>query len=652
MRGHVILVFILLSMLSWLPAQPAWSQAPTGGILPGGAALGESQAIEKHRWHIFGRVTTPRGDPVGDARVIIDVGTGPGSMKMLETNFRGEFRTDYSLDARLYKSLSVEVSVNKPGFKAAKEFVDFGASDKTWGIDVVLGEKQEDPDQLSLAALVGSVAPTFRSALVADPGIGRGRSDAMRGAEELLDRHDSIKAVRSLNKVVDRSPECLECRALLGLTLLDAGSWAGATRQFAEAARLKPGHGNEAQRADLLLVLGVLEAWRHEDKKAAGFFVEALKVQPTNPLVLQELGRSLVLQQNWQAADEYLEKAIKQGASPAAHLLRARALLERGEPEEAEVEMKQFLGDKDIRTFPVPTRMLYAEVQERVKVKAYGRVKDVVSQPLSDLYRAVPELKGLAPAPDQAQLPMILQKMGESVGAYFRDFPNTTSLEKIRQEKLLHGGKVKDTFQQNFQYLLLAKPDGTGMGVEEYRTDMSGVRAAPEGLGSGFMLTSGFVSASLYLHPDYQSGSAFRYLGRQVMNGHDTHVVAFAQRPELAELRGRFSADGHSVPILLQGVVWVDAGSFQIVRLRTDLLKPPPKARLEKESTEIDFEQVHFKGSPLAMWLPHEVAVTVEWKGRAFRNMHDYSDFRLFNVDATEKRKATQPAPETPASPE
>jgi hypothetical protein len=36
------------------------------------------------------------------------------------------------------------------------------------------------------------------------------------------------------------------------------------------------------------------------------------------------------------------------------------------------------------------------------------------------------------------------------------------------------------------------------------------------------------------------------------------------------------------------------------------------------------------------------VEVTVDWKGRVLRNQHRYSDFKLFNVEAKEERKALQ----------
>lgn len=156
------------------------------------------------------------------------------------------------------------------------------------------------------------------------------------------------------------------------------------------------------------------------------------------------------------------------------------------------------------------------------------------------------------------------------------------------------------------------------------------------------MLTQGFASAAQFLLPAYQPEGIFVYLGRQRVEGHETHVVAFAQRPEIARLLIGFRAGGTYFRALSQGVIWVDCETHQIIRLRTDLLSPLLNARLQRETTEIHYTEVHFPGFPSSYWLPREVVVTVDWQGKLRRNRHNYSDFRLFNVRS---RIMTSPVP-------
>ena len=218
--------------------------------------------------------------------------------------------------------------------------------------------------------------------------------------------------------------------------------------------------------------------------------------------------------------------------------------------------------------------------------------------------------------------------------------PNTSSREEIREEILDRKGKVRDTIEEKYLYLMLIRPEELPGGTRELRTRDEFLNAKDAALKKGFMITSGFTGTPLNFHTSHQPGAHYRLLGRQVVDGRPTVVVAFAQRPETAKRVGRFVVDGKSVPVLIQGVAWFDSERYNILRMRTDLLVSPPNSRLKRQTTEIQFGEVTFKELPATLWLPREVTVTVEWKGRMYRNFHRYSDFRLFNVVTEERRRA------------
>jgi hypothetical protein len=222
-------------------------------------------------------------------------------------------------------------------------------------------------------------------------------------------------------------------------------------------------------------------------------------------------------------------------------------------------------------------------------------------------------------------------------------------VEQVHQEKLQRRGKIAGSQDQEFNYLWLMEPDPTGPGITEYRADKSGGTATQKGLDDGFMLTSGFTSAALYFHPLYRGEAQFRYLGRQKSGGREYYVVAFAQYPGKARVAGAFRVNGAPKSTYFQGLAWIDAGNYEIVRLRQDLLAPLPEIRLERQTTEIDFGAVRFKKFPEEFWLPQRVSVAVDWSGKRLRNEHRYSKFELFNVSATENEKQRRTAA-TPAS--
>ena len=639
--------FLSLLLAGSVLCLPRPAAAQRGGGLE--AAMGDHRpdmptvAMEYNqrlKWTVFGQVLTLDGKPVRGAKVLVDVGGGGQGRRTLDTNLQGEFRTEYTLDTKLYKTLTVEAVASKAGYLGAREMERFAVDQGTTGIFLVLREETADPDALPLATLVANLAPRLREA-----GSGGGvpnsvRKDYLRGIEQFLDKHNPVKAVQPLTKAVEREPGCVECRTLLSLAQLQAGSWVGATRQLAAAIKIGTPEKPGTAKPEPFLILGVMETWRRETDRAVGFLRRGLEVQPKDPLVLQELGRALILRQEWGAAAESLGEAISLRALPEARLLRARALLETGDREEAEEELNACLGGGKPKDLPERNRLVYTQLRERLELMSYGEVKSVVKQSVEELIQILPELKGLEPAQNQDGLAQLVERVGQGVEAYFKNFPNTVSLEEIHAEILSRDGKAKESSDEKANYLLLAVPAKWGLGLDEYRTAMGVAGTAAPAPKSNAMRTAGFACAPLVFHPAYQAGSSFRYLGEQVIDGRKTHVLAFAQEPEKAIPLSRFTVGRISQAVLMQGIAWVDPNDYRILRIRRDLLRPPPKSRLERLTTEIQFSEVHFKEVASALWLPREVVVHVQWKGKVFRNRHRYSDFRFFNVEAEEKRKA------------
>jgi len=614
----------------------AWAQVPGAAI----GDLGKSmRTYEMITWVVFGRATNTKGDPLGGVTVRLDVGAGMDTVRALKTNLQGEFQTEFKLNADQSPTLSVKVVASKSGYATAHETVQFRPTDKTSGINIVLRELIENPDQLSMATLVGTLAPRLRQDAAKGSGAeaARKEKDFARGCEELIDRRNAVRAVPLLSAGVQGAPSCVECRLLLTLASLEAGGWTNASQQLEEATKL-----NDAatlKRPEPALIAGVLEEWRGENRTSAGFYKKALEIDPSNVLALQEMGRVLLAQKNWEAADQYLERAIRAGASDEAPLLRVRALLEEGDNVEAGREMDHYTASHGLKSLPPEARTLHVQVRDRLSLERYAKVKSVLTESPQDIMKAMPELKGMRLASNQDELEDVLKNVGEGVESFFKNFPNTVSLEQVHQERLGKDGKVARALDQDFQYLLLAQSDKWDVGIDEHRATVQGESAGLGGLHEGLMLTAGFASVSLFFHPTYQHAAGFRYLGRQSLDGKDLYVIAFAQNPRTPGTTERFTTHEGSALILVQGLAWIDPSNFQILRLRTDLLAPQSKLRLQRQTTEIHFKEVSFKEVATAFWLPQEVSVTVDWKGRVYRNWHRYSDYKLFNVETKEVRK-------------
>jgi hypothetical protein len=276
------------------------------------------------------------------------------------------------------------------------------------------------------------------------------------------------------------------------------------------------------------------------------------------------------------------------------------------------------------------------KTQAEQELAIYAKARTVVDMTVEELLRDYPKECGDLEFDDsQAELNLLLKKTGECVEALIRDIPNTGSKEQVRRERLRNNGSVDAASTQNYNYLVL--PSNTGL-WDEIRTDDKG-RPLPDAsmTGSSF-LTSGHASAAIFFHPQYQESSRFRVLGRQRAEP-NACVIAFAQKPENGRPAGRFESQLmlKSALIMYQGLAWIDPGTHQILRMRTDLLAPRRDVLLARQTTEIWYHEVRFTDIPRVFWLPREVLVTIDWNGQIYRNRHRYSDYVVFSVESRDK---------------
>ena len=314
--------------------------------------------------------------------------------------------------------------------------------------------------------------------------------------------------------------------------------------------------------------------------------------------------------------------------------------------------------------------------QSETDTQAYKGVRSYVDLTPDELKAKIPDLQSLDFAIDkekaQDELRVVLGHVGYNVQQFFQKIPDIVSREDIEMECRWSDGTVERARPQTFSYLAISQSTQGALGLREYRTDATGKPVEPTGLREGVAVTRGFASTAILFYPAIRSDSSFRYLGRQKLDGRETDVIAFAQRPGWAQAAIRANVGGHSVQLLVQGLAWVDPTSYQIIRLRTDLLAPRPEVGLASETTEINYQEVRFpEMTGISLWLPQEVTVVVERKIRekaankvvsaelpgrdtmmarqsgsvpasatgnaletvlTYRNTHHYSDYKLFST--------------------
>ncbi|HTG28608.1 MAG TPA: hypothetical protein VK818_10345 [Methylomirabilota bacterium] len=273
--------------------------------------------------------------------------------------------------------------------------------------------------------------------------------------------------------------------------------------------------------------------------------------------------------------------------------------------------------------------------------RLYNESKPYLNDSLSELQKAMPELRGLKAG--EKDLPTLLTRIGQEIETLSQQMPNLISREDVTQTR--PGSRSGHSSNQQFNYLILVHRTTTGTEMSEYRTDLQNRSIGQPGEDPRAPTAHGFVLAWAFFHPTVRAESQFRYLGRQKIDGRNADVVAFSQTPGLVRAPGEIRVGSESFPMLYQGIAWIDESTFRILRLRTDLLAPQPEAQLEKLTTTVDFADVRIPHSKLRLWLPR--MAVVEWKtvprnsvdlsptvasGR-YIERHLYSHYHLYQVE-------------------
>jgi hypothetical protein len=268
------------------------------------------------------------------------------------------------------------------------------------------------------------------------------------------------------------------------------------------------------------------------------------------------------------------------------------------------------------------------------EIEIYKRAQTLIDWTPRQIHD-LPFLHKLRPTGSQDQLPMVLERVGQTVTLLSHDFPHVACDEEVYSEA--YRGRSHITALHKFRYIVVPRPLGDVPAFEEYRTDLKGNPLDASSLSARFMITSNYASTCAYLSPADQHDSRFRHFGIQTIRKRECHVVGFAQEPEKAHSVGGLLIGGKSVVLLVQGLAWIDSETFQVLRIKTWLLAPRTDIGLGYQASTVDLYPVQPSGFGRVLWLPRDVIVGAAYRGTWFCNTHHYSNYKLFRVDSVIK---------------
>ena len=234
-------------------------------------------------------------------------------------------------------------------------------------------------------------------------------------------------------------------------------------------------------------------------------------------------------------------------------------------------------------------------------------------------------------------LSTVLHGAGQRAEQLLSTLQKFNASERVEHYKLNAAGIPGAADVRSFDYIVSVSHDAQGgFQMQEYRN--GGIVHAQQ-FPSGIR-TANLAEHGLIFHPLLARGFHFTCEGLGEWKGHPTWLIHFEEKKNDLNPFREYVIAGFSYPLQLTGRAWIDAGTYQVLRLESDLLAPVEKIRLTREHIAIEFASVKFRTRGQQLWLPQTAELYVELNGHRFYRRHTFSNFKIFSTDSTEEVRA------------
>jgi tetratricopeptide (TPR) repeat protein len=556
--------------------------------------------------------------------------SGPARVRVLSTEGPevGENSVDTSGSTRIDQlpPATYIVEASAAGFVTIRETVEL---ETRWSSSTVfLTMKPEDSQNpVPAAPAIPILAPNARKEL--DKGL------------QAFRQKDMIQARKHFEKALSMAPGHPDVQFLMGALEWQENNIPAAEDHLEKAVQLFPNH------VRALELLGELYCRQGQPQQAVPLLERAVPLEDGSWKAHWKLG-SAYLQANEPAkAQQQAERAIALGKADAgiAQVLDAGALADLEKWDAAEAVLEAFIRDQPNDPAVAPARVFLAQLEQREKSElrqappALGEpqrlaaIADVSPEilPSKDSVWNRPGIDDLVPsvAPNvSCALPQVLKGAGTQVEQLANGLEKFTATERVEHFPVSKLGDLRSPETRSFDYVVSVsqKPDGF-IQLEEYRNGSIDPALFP-----AYIATKGLPGMALVFHPRMASDFDFICEGLGQASGRPAWQVHFQQKPNRPSRIRAYIISGnfHSVP--LKGRAWIDASTYQVVRLESELVKPMPEIGLQRERLSIDYAPVQFHSRDIQLWLPSRAELLVAWGNKDFYRTHAFSNFQLFSV--------------------
>lgn len=214
------------------------------------------------------------------------------------------------------------------------------------------------------------------------------------------------------------------------------------------------------------------------------------------------------------------------------------------------------------------------------------------------------------------------------IDKYFEQAANVVCTENVTQATIGKNGKANYREDSVFDYQMQASTNSGSLKLIESRDTR---KAAFRDSARSLLITNGFASLLLILHPMYETSYTFEPGGAETLDGVNYVRVNFkpvpgASSPVAMQLRGK------NYPIPLSGTIWIDSQSGAVAKLVASMDSALSDLGLQSMRSEIHYATVHFHDPEETYWMPISAVIDVETPRQHWRNIHRFAGYKRFRA--------------------
>jgi hypothetical protein len=214
------------------------------------------------------------------------------------------------------------------------------------------------------------------------------------------------------------------------------------------------------------------------------------------------------------------------------------------------------------------------------------------------------------------------------IDTFFEQTSNVVCTESVSQTIIGKNNKPIYREESAFEYQLQSNRRSGSLRLAESREPRKAALRDPN---KTLLITNGFASMLLVLHPNYEPSYAFAPVREETIDGRALVKLHFTPVPGAAS-PAAIQLLGRNYPLALNGDIWIDEQSGAVVKLISALDGGLDDLGLHDLRSEIHYSIVQFHEPEEAYWMPASAVIDVETPKQHWRNVHRFTDYKRFRA--------------------